>query len=77
MSIVYPHFSSPLRRSKISVLYLRTACVAGCVLAGPLMERIGRKKTLMLVAMGNYAIGFTCILLADRAEFIYVGRSYT
>jgi hypothetical protein len=38
------------------------------------MERIGRKKCLMLVAMGSYATGFISILLADRAEFIYVGR---
>jgi hypothetical protein len=38
------------------------------------MERIGRKKTLMFIAMGNYAIGFTSILLADRPEFIYLGR---
>jgi MFS family permease len=43
-------------------------------MAGPLMERIGRKKCLMLVSMSNYAVGFACILLADRAEFIYVGR---
>lgn len=53
---------------------LSIGCFVGCVMAGPLMERIGRKKSLMLVAMGNYAVGFTCILLADRAEFIYVGR---
>ena len=31
----------------------------GCLVAGPVMERIGRKKSLMLVSAGNYAVGNT------------------
>ena len=47
----------------------------GCVIAGPIMERIGRKKTLMIVAGGFYSLGFILICLASQAEFIYAGRS--
>jgi len=46
----------------------------GCVIAGPIMERIGRKKTLMIVAGGFYSLGFILICLASQAEFIYAGR---
>ena len=46
----------------------------GCVVAGPVMERIGRKKALMFVAGGFYSLGFILISLASHAEFIYAGR---
>ena len=46
----------------------------GCVIAGPIMERIGRKKSLMFVAGGFYSLGFILITLASHAEFIYAGR---
>ena len=46
----------------------------GCVVAGPVMERIGRKKSLMFVAGGFYSLGFILISLASHAEFIYAGR---
>ena len=53
---------------------LSIGCFVGCVIAGPIMERIGRKKSLMLVAGGFYALGFILISLASHAEFIYAGR---
>ena len=53
---------------------LSIGCFIGCVIAGPIMERIGRKKSLMLVAGGFYALGFILISLASHAEFIYAGR---
>ena len=46
----------------------------GCVIAGPIMERIGRKKTLMFVAGGFYSLGFILVCLASQAELIYAGR---
>ena len=53
---------------------LSIGCFVGCVIAGPIMERIGRKKSLMLVSGGFYALGFILITLASQAEFIYAGR---
>ena len=46
----------------------------GCMCAGPVMERIGRKRALMWVSAANYAIGFALILLANSAIQIYIGR---
>ena len=53
---------------------LSIGCFIGCVMAGPIMERIGRRKTLMFVASGFYAGGFIFITLASSAELIYTGR---
>ena len=53
---------------------LSIGCFIGCVMAGPIMERIGRRRTLMFVASGFYAGGFLLITLASSAELIYSGR---
>ena len=53
---------------------LSIGCFVGCVIAGPIMERIGRKKTLMFVAGGFYSLGFILVCLASQAELIYAGR---
>jgi len=53
---------------------LSIGCFIGCVMAGPIMERIGRRRTLMFVASGFYAGGFLLITLASSAELIYTGR---
>eukprot|EP00092_Neocalanus_flemingeri_P029051 GFUD01031537.1.p1 GENE.GFUD01031537.1~~GFUD01031537.1.p1 ORF type:complete len:528 (-),score=96.95 GFUD01031537.1:115-1698(-) len=53
---------------------LSIGCFVGCVMAGPIMERIGRRRTLMFVASGFYAGGFLLITLASTAELIYSGR---
>jgi len=53
---------------------LSIGCFTGCVMAGPVMERIGRRKTLMFVASGFYAGGFLLITLAASAELVYTGR---
>jgi len=53
---------------------LSIGCFIGCVMAGPIMERIGRRRTLMFVASGFYAGGFLLITLAGSAELIYTGR---
>jgi len=53
---------------------LSIGCFVGCVMAGPIMERIGRRRTLMFVASGFYAGGFLLITLASSAELIYSGR---
>ena len=43
-------------------------------MAGPIMEKIGRKKTLLWVSTFNYALGFILILVANNTIFIYIGR---
>jgi len=53
---------------------LSVGCFLGCLLAGPVMERIGRKRTLMLVSSASYAIGFLAILTARSALLINLGR---
>jgi len=53
---------------------LSLGCFFGCVLAGPIMERLGRRLTLMLVASGSYASGFLFIIVAQSAELLYFGR---
>lgn len=53
---------------------LSLGCFVGCILAGPVMERLGRRKTLMFVASGAYAGGFILIVLANGAEMVYTGR---
>ena len=53
---------------------LSIGCFVGCVMAGPVMEKIGRKKSLMFVAGGFYILGFLLISLASRVELLYAGR---
>ena len=53
---------------------LSIGCFVGCVMAGPVMEKIGRKKSLMFVAGGLYILGFLLISLASRVELLYAGR---
>jgi len=53
---------------------LSIGCFLGCIIAGPIMERIGRRRTLMFVASSFYAGGFLLITLAGYAEMIYAGR---
>jgi len=53
---------------------LSIGCFVGCVMAGPIMERVGRRRCLMFVASGFYAGGFLLISLAGTAELIYSGR---
>ena len=53
---------------------LSIGCFVGCVMAGPVMEKIGRKKSLMFVAGGFYILGFLLISLATRVELLYAGR---
>jgi len=55
---------------------LSLGCFFGCILAGPTMERLGRRLTLMIVAAGSYAAGFLFIVLAQGAELLYVGRFF-
>ena len=47
----------------------------GCLLAGVCMERWGRRFSLMVITSLSYLIGFICILLADSAAIIFLGRS--
>ena len=46
----------------------------GCMLAGVCMERWGRRFSLMVITSLSYLIGFICILLANSATIIFLGR---
>jgi sugar porter (SP) family MFS transporter len=45
-------------------------CMIGCVLAGPLSSRFGRRKTLLLTAIVFLASSLGCALSASLTEFI-------
>eukprot|EP00088_Acartia_fossae_P042411 TRINITY_DN4453_c0_g1_i1.p1 TRINITY_DN4453_c0_g1~~TRINITY_DN4453_c0_g1_i1.p1 ORF type:complete len:535 (+),score=63.50 TRINITY_DN4453_c0_g1_i1:43-1647(+) len=53
---------------------LSFGCFVGCLAAGPFMEKLGRKKTLVWGSLTTYILGFAFIFLAPSAEVIYVGR---
>ena len=53
---------------------LSIGCFIGCIVAGPCMERFGRRITLMVVTSTVYFLGFVCIFLANNVALIYVGR---
>lgn len=49
------------------------ALIAGLV-AGPIMERLGRKRTLGIVCAGSFFIGNSLIAIAPNVHIIMVGR---
>ena len=51
------------------------AVVAG-LLTGPIMEKIGRKRTLCLVASGGFMLGNLLIALAPYVAFLMAGRFF-
>ena len=53
---------------------LSLGCFFGCVIAGPIMEKIGRKKTLLYLTTLWFGLGYLFIFLANRAMLIYIGR---
>ena len=53
---------------------LSLGCFAGCIIAGPIMEKIGRKKTLLYITSLLFFLGYLCIFLAPNAVLIYLGR---
>ena len=54
---------------------LSIGCFVGCIIAGPCMERFGRRMTLMIVTSSTYLLGFIFILLASDVALIFIGRS--
>ncbi|XP_023346118.1 facilitated trehalose transporter Tret1-2 homolog [Eurytemora carolleeae] len=63
-----------LQQSSWIASILSIGCFIGCIMAGPIMEKIGRKQTLLWVCTVNYALGFILILVANNTIFIYIGR---
>ena len=53
---------------------LSLGCFAGCIFAGPIMEKIGRKKTLLYITSLCFFLGYLFIFLANSAALIYIGR---
>ena len=53
---------------------LSLGCFFGCIIAGPIMEKIGRKKTLLFVTSLLFFLGYAFIFLANSAALIYIGR---
>jgi len=56
---------------------LSIGCFVGCIVAGPCMERFGRRITLMIVTSSAYLLGFIFILLASNVALIFIGRFLT
>ena len=53
---------------------LSLGCFFGCILAGPIMEKIGRKKALLYLTSLWFFLGYLLIFLANHIAFIYLGR---
>ena len=53
---------------------LSLGCFFGCIFAGYVMEKIGRKKTLLYVTSSCFLIGYIAIFLANHVVVIYIGR---
>lgn len=53
---------------------LSLGCFFGCIIAGPIMEKLGRKKTLLYITSTWFFAGYMCIFLASHVAWIYVGR---
>ena len=52
---------------------LQIGSLLGCVLAGVLIERLGRRFTMRLVASLSFLSGYLVITLADSAALIMLG----
>ena len=53
---------------------LSLGCFFGCILAGPMMEKFGRKKTLMYFTSLWFFLGYLLIFLANNIAQVYIGR---
>ena len=53
---------------------LSLGCFFGCILAGPIMEKVGRKKTLLYFTSLWFFLGYLLIFLANHIALIYMGR---
>jgi MFS family permease len=53
---------------------LSLGCFFGCICAGYVMEKIGRKKTLLYVTSACFLVGYLAIFLASNVVAIYIGR---
>ncbi|TRY75882.1 hypothetical protein TCAL_09756 [Tigriopus californicus] len=52
-------------------------CFFGCIVSGPIMDKIGRKPTLMLVTTGLFVLGYLLIFLAPNIGTLLAGRFFT
>lgn len=53
---------------------LSIGCFCGCLLAGPCLQYLGRRFTLMVVASSSYLLSFMAIMFASSAGLVFVGR---
>lgn len=53
---------------------LSLGCFFGCIIAGPIMEKLGRRKTLLYITSSCFFLGYLSIFLANSAALIYLGR---
>jgi len=73
-SVTGSHLQLDLQQASWITSILSIGCFTGCLLAGPIMEKFGRKRTLLFVSLGSYALGFIFIFLAVNDILIYIGR---
>ena len=78
LSVVLLLFYTPAIKLFIANIFvagiLSLGCFFGCIIAGPIMERIGRKKTLLFVTSSCFFLGYLAIFLANHVALIYLGR---
>lgn len=49
-------------------------CFLGCLIAGPISEKIGRKSALLYCTATSFFLGYLLIFLANHVALIYIGR---
>ena len=54
--------------------FLSIGAFLGGLLAGPIMERVGRKNMMLLVTSTTFFIGYLFIFFAFNNYMIYIGR---
>ena len=50
-------------------------CLLGCLIAGPISEKIGRKSALLYCTATSFFLGYLLIFLANHVALIYIGRT--
>lgn len=60
--------------SLFSAGFLSIGAFLGGLIAGPIMERIGRRNMMLLVTSTTFFVGYLFIFFAFNNYMIYIGR---
>jgi len=74
----YTIWNSPIKLTPSDASWitglLSIGCFVGCITAGPVMEKFGRRITLLGFTSSLYFTGFAFILLGENAAMVFLGR---